>query len=140
MGIDVSKLSPWAQKQIAQKILARKAVSQSAETESKYHAKKVKTADGDFDSKKEYERWRELKLMEISGVISDLKRQVSYELIPTQYEGEKCVERACTYKADFVYTQDGKTVVEDCKGYRTGEYRIKRKLMLFIHGIKVRET
>ena len=140
MGIDVSKLSPWAQKQIAQKILAQKAGSKSQKTESKYHAKKVETADGDFDSKKEYERWRELKLLEISGVISNLQRQVSYELIPAQYDGGKCVERSCVYKADFVYKQDGKEVVEDCKGAKTKEYIIKRKLMMEKYGIRIKET
>lgn len=111
---------------------------------SKYHSKKIKTADGIFDSKREYERWRELKLYELAGVIQGLRRQVPFELIPAQYEMNgkrtKCVERACVYKADFVYIQDGKEVVEDCKGFQTVEYKIKRKLMLEKYGVKIKET
>ena len=111
---------------------------------NKYHARKVHTADGIFDSQMEYDRWRELKLYEMAGVISDLRRQVPYELIPAQYETagkrKKCVERACVYKADFVYKQDGEEVVEDCKGVRTDEYKIKRKLMLEKYGIRIKET
>ena len=86
--------------------------------------------------------------MQKAGVISNLRLQVKYELIPASYEdvptgryyvkglrcGEpimkrKCVERPCYYIADFVYTENGKTVIEDCKGMRTKEYTIKRKLM-----------
>ena len=106
-------------------------------TSNKYGAKKITDpATGDvFDSKKEFIRWCELRILERSGIISDLKRQVKYELIPKQ-DGE----RVCTYIADFVYHQDGKLVVEDCKGFRTDSYKIKRKLMLWVHGIKVKET
>ena len=103
---------------------------------NKYGARKVKAPDGQvFDSVKEYHRWGMLKLLERAGRISDLKRQVSYELIPKQ-KGE----RACSYVADFTYMEDGKLVVEDCKGFRTPEYRLKRKLMLWIHGIRIKET
>ena len=104
---------------------------------NKYGAKKIKDpATGYvFDSKKEFIRWCELRLLERAGRITDLKRQVKYELIPKQ-DGE----RACTYVADFVYTQDGNIVVEDCKGFRTDAYKLKRKLMLWVHGIKVKET
>ena len=104
---------------------------------NKYGAKKVKTADGqEFDSQKEYRRWCELKLLQRAGRISDLKRQVQYELIPKQ-DGE----RACTYVADFVYIDsDGNTVVEDTKGVRTDAYKIKRKLMLQKYGIRIKET
>lgn len=121
---------------------------------NKYHAKKITTADGVFDSKKEYNRWCELKLLYRAGKITDLQRQVPFELIPTQYEtyerytpknhirtsdGSRCVERAVKYIADFVYTEDGKTVVEDTKGMRTADYVIKRKLMLWVHGIEIKE-
>ena len=103
---------------------------------NKYGARKVTSPDGHvFDSKKEFVRWCDLRLLERAGKISDLKRQVKYELIPKQ-DGE----RACNYVADFVYCQDGNTVVEDCKGFRTEGYKIKRKLMLWVHGIKVKET
>ena len=103
---------------------------------NKYGAMKVKAPDGQvFDSQKEYSRWGVLRLLERAGKISDLKRQVSFELIPKQNG-----ERACSYIADFTYWKDGQYVVEDCKGYRTEGYKIKRKLMLWVHGIKIHET
>jgi hypothetical protein len=103
---------------------------------NKYGARKVKTPDGQvFDSHREYQRWCELRLLERAGRITDLHRQVTYLLIPKQ-EGE----RACSYVADFVYMENGKTVVEDTKGFRTKDYIIKRKLMLYVHGIQIREV
>ena len=103
---------------------------------NKYGAKKVVIGGEVFDSKKEFYRWSDLKLLERAGKISDLKRQVKYVLIPKQ-KGE----RACTYVADFVYIDsDGNTVVEDTKGVRTDAYRIKKKLMLWVHGIRIKET
>lgn len=106
----------------------------------KYHAKKTELDGITFDSKKEANRYAELKLLERSGAIHNLQRQVRYELIPAQKIDGKTVERACHYIADFVYEEDGKTVVEDVKGYRTKEYVLKRKLMLQVHGIEVREV
>lgn len=106
----------------------------------KYHSTKITSADGVFDSKKEYKRWLELKQMQDEGTITNLQRQVSYELIPKQKLNNKVVERACTYKADFVYEYDGSLVVEDTKGFRTADYIIKRKLMLYTHGIRIREV
>ena len=103
---------------------------------SKYGNRKIKAPDGQaFDSVKEYHRWGCLRLMERAGKISDLKRQVRFELIPKQNG-----ERACTYMADFTYMEDGKLVVEDCKGFRTDAYKMKRKLMLWVHGIRIKET
>ena len=104
---------------------------------SKYHNIKTTTSDGiEHDSRKEARRWCELKLLERAGKITDLQRQVKYELIPKQ-DGE----RACHYVADFVYIdcETGEKVVEDTKGKKTKDYIIKRKLMLFIHGIRIRE-
>ena len=121
---------------------------------SKFHSKKI-TVDGiTFDSKKEYLRYCELALLEKAGQIQNLELQKVYELIPAQYEtferygkngnrlkdGSRCIEKACVYKADFVYTENGKTVVEDTKGFKTKDYIIKRKLMLLIHGIRLREV
>ena len=102
----------------------------------------MKAPDGQvFDSQKEYNRWCNLRLLERAGKISDLQRQVKYELIPFQYKDGKVVERGCYYIADFVYCDaDGNTVVEDSKGVRTADYKIKRKLMLWVHGIRVKET
>lgn len=99
-----------------------------------------------FDSTKEAKRYSELRLLERAGKIKDLQMQVKFELIPAQRIDGKVVERACTYIADFVYTDTatGKTIVEDVKGYRDGgAYRLftlKRKLMLYVHGIQIKEV
>lgn len=93
-----------------------------------------------FDSKKEARRYERLRLEQMAGAISGLKTQVEYELIPSQRIGGKVEERAVKYKADFRYVRDGVTVVEDCKGFRTKDYIIKRKLMLWVHKIKILET
>lgn len=124
---------------------------------NKYGNKKVIVNGEVFDSKRELMRYQELKMLERCGLIKDLKRQVTYELIPTQREEStrvytkgrkkgqpiegKIIEKAVTYIADFVYTDTatGKEVVEDAKGMRTRDYIIKRKLMLYIHGIKIQE-
>ena len=106
----------------------------------KYASKKTVVGDKVFDSKKEAQRYIELKLLEDAGEISDLQTQVRYTLIPSQKIDGKVVERPCDYMADFVYTQDGKTVVEDTKGFRTRDYIIKRKLMLWVNGIRIKEV
>lgn len=114
--------------------------------QNKYKNRKV-TIDGiTFDSQKEANRYAELKLLQRAGQIQGLQRQVKYILIPPQREPDtagkkgKLIERECAYIADFVYIQNGATVVEDTKGVKTKEYIIKRKLMLYIHGIKIREV
>ena len=107
---------------------------------TKYKAQK-KTIDGiTFASAKEANRYEELKLLQKAGKIQGLQMQVKFELIPAQRINGKLVERACTYKADFVYIEDGKKVVEDTKGFRTKDYIIKRKLMLYVHGIRIKEV
>lgn len=107
----------------------------------KYHNRKTIVNGHTFDSKKEANRYSELLLLERAGAIHDLRTQVKYVLIPSQRSKEtgKVVERECSYKADFVYTEGGETVVEDVKGFRTKEYIIKRKLMLHVYGIRIRE-
>lgn len=104
---------------------------------NKYHARK----SGGYASCKEHRRANELKLLQKAGIISNLREQVRYELIPAQYDKQgKLIERACSYVADFVYTEkNGETIVEDTKGMRTDVYRIKRKLMLHVHGVKIIE-
>lgn len=108
---------------------------------SKYNARKIVLDGHAFDSKKEATRYAELSLLERAGEISGLKTQVKFELLPKQ-DGE----RACTYVADFVYTdaKTGERVVEDVKGYKKGQayavFTIKRKMMLFFHGIRIREV
>jgi hypothetical protein len=52
----------------------------------------------------------------------------------------KLLEREVAYIADFVYTEDGKRIVEDSKGFKTKDFIIKRKLMLYMHGIRIKET
>lgn len=131
----------------------------------KYGNQKTFTSDGIMhDSRKEAIRWQRLLLLQRTGQISDLKRQVEFILIPDQREpstevyqkGEKkglpkegkLIERKCTYIADFVYIdrRTGETVVEDVKGYRDpasagyAKFVIKRKLMLWVHGIQVKEV
>ena len=103
---------------------------------SKYGAVK----SGGYDSRKEHRRANELKLMQRAGLISNLREQVKFVLVPAQRDAAgKLLERECSYYADFVYDCDGATVVEDTKGVRTPEYKIKRKLMLYVHHIKIKE-
>lgn len=119
----------------------------------KYNNKSLSYNGETFDSKKEFNRWQELLLLQSAGYIKNIERQVHFELIPNQYmqvektlkSGKtkienKLIERKCEYIADFVYEdKNGNLVVEDTKGFRTKEYIIKRKLMLFIHKIKIQE-
>ena len=110
---------------------------------SKYNAQKT-TVDGiTYDSRKEAQRAQELRLLLRAGEISELQEQVNFELIPAQRDAAgKVIERACIYRADFVYhDKTGRYVVEDVKSpaTRTPEYIIKRKLMLWVHGIRVVE-
>lgn len=118
---------------------------------NKYKNNKVTIGDETFDSSKEYRRFCELKLLQRAGKISDLQRQVKFVLIPAQREPDtvgvrggvkngKVIEYECSYIADFVYVNDkGETVVEDTKGFKTKDYIIKRKLMLYVHGIRIQE-
>ena len=102
---------------------------------SKYHNTKT-TVDGiAFDSKKEAARHGELQLVAKAGAIQDLRLQMPFELIPKQ-----AGERAVRYIADFVYMENGKMIVEDVKGVKTDVYKIKKKLMLAVHGIRIREV
>lgn len=107
---------------------------------SKYHSKKVVVDGIKFDSKKEANRWKVLTMLEQVGQIQDLKRQVKFVLIPSQRVDGKVVERSCTYVADFTYYRDNLLVVEDVKGFKTSEYVIKRKLLLYTHGLRITEV
>lgn len=128
----------------------------------KYGNRKTTIGGKEFDSLKEARRYQELLLLERAGRITDLQTQVKYVLIPTQREASfevyrsgpnkgrrkpgKVLECECSYIADFVYTQDGETVVEDVKGYRDpasagyAKFVIKRKLMLERYGIRIKEV
>lgn len=104
---------------------------------TKYHNIPT-TIDGiRFDSRKEANRFYQLRLMERAGEISNLRRQVEYELIPAQKTPEGRAVRPVKYVADFVYDDHGKTVVEDVKGVKTREFQLKSKLMLWRYGIVV---
>ena len=118
---------------------------------SKYNSRKIERDGQTFDSVKEYRRYCDLRLLERAGAIKNLERQVKFVLIPAQYAPDvigkrggirrgKLLERECAYFADFVYTENGAKVVEDTKGVRTPEYIIKRKLMLWVHGVEIKET
>ena len=121
---------------------------------NKYKAIKTCVNGIEFDSRKESRRYQELLLLERAGVILNLKRQVKYVLIPAQYEfyerygkkgqelkpGQRLLEKECAYIADFVYEENGKLIVEDTKGVKTKDYIIKRKLMLYTHGIRIKEV
>ena len=113
------------------------------QSKNKYHNVKWEMDGEKFDSQKEARRWSELKLLERAHEISDLQRQVRYELIPNQYVDGKLAERKCDYLADFVYKdKDGNVIVEDTKSKatKTPVYLVKRKLMLFVHGIRIKEV
>ena len=99
----------------------------------KYGNKKAEANGLMFDSKKEARFF--LQLQQDPSVVS-IKTQVRYELIPKQ-DGE----RACSYVADFVVEyQSGEVVVYDVKGMKTAVYVVKRKLMLWVHGITIQEV
>lgn len=119
---------------------------------SKYRNLKASVDGIEFDSIKEARRYQELIFLQNEGDIENLQMQVKYVLIPTQREPEKIgpkggvkkgkvIEKECSYVADFVYFDKklNMTVVEDTKGFKTKDYLIKRKLMLYIHGIRITE-
>lgn len=130
---------------------------------AKYHNKKISNELGEFDSRLEFKRYEFLLGLESEGIIRNIRRQVSYELIPKQTHTEQVHlktkvkykevldERPVRYLADFVYERIDTAlpyeVVEDCKGasYRNGRFTtmtpdfiLKRKLMLYRHNIKVK--
>lgn len=107
----------------------------------KYGNTKVQDAGITFDSKAEHKRWQYLVMLERAKEISDLQLQVPFELIPAQVSPSGKKERPTVYIADFAYTdKSGKRVIEDVKGAVTPEFRLKRKLMLHVHGVEVQEV
>lgn len=121
----------------------------------KYNNKIIINEYGKFDSKKEYQHFLILFERQSRGEISDLERQKKYVLIPPyreEYEKKlktkvkilsRCIEKECSYFADFTYTENGVTVVEDTKSFITHKnpvFIIKRKLMLNRYGIKIKEV
>lgn len=94
----------------------------------KYKNKKTVVDGMTFDSKKEADRYCELKILQKIGEISDLKIQVPFQLIPKNHG-----ERAVKYIADFTYIQNQKLIIEDVKGCKTREYILKRKLFKYLY-------
>lgn len=156
MQIQVTDLPERYQKAVLDQLKAAYG-KQKSRGSSKYHAEKVTVNGITFDSKKEARRWLELTALEQAGKIHDLRRQVKYLLIPEQRErcteiyksGPKkgqfkpgrVLERECSYYADFdYYAEDGTHVVEDVKGMRTKEYRLKRKMLLYKYQIRISEV
>lgn len=113
-----------------QRVVAADDQEVAVKRQSKYGNQKIVTPDGKFDSKAEYERFCELRLLEAAGQINTLRRQVVYQL------------SICKYIADFVYYDvlRQREVVEDVKGVRTAVYRMKARLMLKEKGIVILET
>ena len=123
--------------------------------QSKYGAEKTVVDGMTFDSRKEANRWCELRMLQRAGEIKNLRRQVEYVLIQEKREPPtvgkrggvkegRVIQKAVKYRADFVYTsKDGKTIVEDVKGYKGGGayavFAIKKKLMSEVFGIEVQE-
>lgn len=121
---------------------------------SKYHSKKTEIDGIIFDSSKEARRYAELKILEKAGEIKDLILQERFELLPTQREPDiigprggikkgEVIEKGVYYTADFSYTtKTGERVVEDVKSpaSRTQQYILRRKMMLFFHGIRIKEV
>lgn len=93
----------------------------------KYHAEPVYDEDGTFfASKKEFFRWKELRLLESVGQIKKLRRQVTFPL-------EVMGTLVCSFRPDFMYYEDGIEVVEECKGFKTPTYILKAKLFCVLY-------
>lgn len=158
---DIGRFGQKAQAQILQKLQEQQRAEKAAadakakvekpKKGNKLHAEKVDMTMPDgtlmhFDSKREARRYMDLWLMQRSGEITNLRTQVKYELIPKQVHKDGTKEKGIEYVADFVYEQGGETVVEDSKGFRdtsSAAYRLfvmKRKMMLYFHGVTVREV
>lgn len=106
---------------------------------NKFNAKKT-TVDGiEFDSAREAKRYTRLRALEEEGKIQHLRLQVPFELVPS-FECDGVKYREMRYVADFVYHRGGKVVVEDCKGFKTAEYKMKKKLMAYINYINIEES
>lgn len=99
---------------------------------NKYHNTKIIIDGIKFDSKKEGNRYKELKLLEKLGIIDNLRLQVPFELQPSFKYKNKTI-RAITYVADFVYfdNEKNKMIIEDTKGMKTEVYKLKRKMMMY---------
>jgi hypothetical protein len=105
-------------------------------TRSKYGAVKTEIDGIVFDSKREADRYAQLCLLEKSGKVKQLELQPKFQLLV------KTGKSVGIYKADFRYwdTDQGEWVVEDVKGVRTSIYRLKKKIVEEVHGIRIVEV
>ena len=108
---------------------------------NKYRNTKIIIDGIEFDSKKEGYRYKELKLLERAGLIKDLELQKEY-ILQDKFKINNKTVRKISYIADFSYiaVKDNKLHVIDVKGFKTPEYKLKRKLMLYMHNIRIKET
>lgn len=139
MGIDINRLGPSAQKQALEKLLQQKSIKKS-----KYHNEKATRTmpNGElrtFDSLREARRYDHLRMLYEASAIQDLRLQQTFTLQEGYVTADGETVRPITYKADFVYIQNGKTVIEDVKGVKTDKYKLKYKMMLE-HGYKITEV
>lgn len=111
----------------------------AARGSSKYHSKKTVVDGIEFDSAKEAKRYAKLRDMEEADKIQHLRLQVPFEILPS-FECDGVKYRGMSYVADFVYYRAGKVVVEDCKGFKTAEYKMKKKLMAYLNHINIEES
>ena len=148
---DLARLGPHAQKQVLQKLGAQQRQREKkGKKPNKYNAQSTDLIMPDgtvrhFSSQKEAARFSELDLLQRAGEINGLRCQVPFELIPRQKRADGKWEEPCKYIADFVYRDGCRLVVEDVKGYNDPKsaayrlYTVKRKLMLKVHGITIKE-
>lgn len=108
---------------------------------SKYYSRKVIIDGIKFDSKKEGNRYLELKLLLKAKKIRDLELQKKFELLPKYKINNKTI-RAISYIADFVYWDISKNemIIEDTKGFKTEVYKLKKKLFEYKYGIEIKEV
>ncbi|MBF7687060.1 DUF1064 domain-containing protein [Acinetobacter rathckeae] len=110
---------------------------------TKFKSKKTNVDGLKFDSKKEALRYKTLRDMQEYGIISELECQVPFVLAEgVKFQCEARKKPALRYVSDFTYKHDGKLVVEDVKSSHTRSlpaYRIKKHLMMTVHGIEINE-
>ena len=107
---------------------------------SKYRNQRIEVDGMMFDSKGEAAHYGRLKLAKQAGAVLDFERQVPFVFEVTYRANGREVVRKMKYIADFVVTfKDGRKEVQDFKGHKTREYKQKKKLMLELYGIEIRE-
>jgi hypothetical protein len=137
------RMSPEEYAALVERKRAQMKAGDKPKARLKFGNEKTEVAGQEFDSKKEARRFLSLKDMEAAGEIERLQTQQVFNLIPRTQKPSGGHERPCTYIADFTYIKDGRMVVEDTKSEATRKdraYIIKRKLMLSVHGIEIKEV